>query len=87
MRNERTYGALVATILTLAGCAAEAPAALGTLEWDRVTLPSPVAEKIVRVDVREGQQVAAGAPLRADQLRSPPVVPTGGRTGAGDAAP
>lgn len=63
MRNERTYGALVATILTLAGCAAEAPAALGTLEWDRVTLPSPVAEKIVRVDVREGQQVAAGAPL------------------------
>jgi HlyD family secretion protein len=63
MRNELPRGALVAALLLLAGCADDAPAALGTLEWDRVTLPSPVAEKIVRIDVREGQQVAAGAPL------------------------
>ncbi len=63
MRNELPRGLLAAAILMLAGCAADAPEALGTLEWDRVTLPSPVAEKIVRVDVREGQQVAAGAPL------------------------
>ena len=63
MRNELQRGALAAAILAIAGCAADAPAALGTLEWDRVTLPSPVAEKIVRIDVREGQQVAAGAPL------------------------
>lgn len=63
MRNELQRGALAAAVLMLAGCAADAPEALGTLEWDRVTLPSPVAEKIVRVDVREGQQVAAGAPL------------------------
>nr|WP_298121072.1 HlyD family efflux transporter periplasmic adaptor subunit [uncultured Pseudoxanthomonas sp.] len=63
VRNELPRGLLAAAILMLAGCAADAPEALGTLEWDRVTLPSPVAEKIVRVDVREGQQVAAGAPL------------------------
>lgn len=63
MRNELLCAALAAAILTLASCDADTPAALGTLEWDRVTLPSPVAEKIVRVDVREGQQVAAGAPL------------------------
>lgn len=63
MRNELTGAAFAAALLLLAGCRAEAPQALGTLEWDRVTLPSPVAEKIVRVDVREGQQVAEGAPL------------------------
>ena len=39
------------------------PQALGTLEYDRVTLPAPVAERIVAIDVREGQQVAAGAKL------------------------
>ncbi|MBD9468596.1 HlyD family secretion protein [Pseudoxanthomonas sp. PXM01] len=63
MRNELTGAAFAAALLVLAGCKAEAPLALGTLEWDRVTLPSPVAEKIVRIDVREGEQVAEGAPL------------------------
>ena len=63
MRSEPRSVALAAAMLVLAACRADAPQALGTLEWDRVTLPAPVAEKIVRVDVREGQQVAAGAPL------------------------
>ncbi|MBD9479641.1 HlyD family efflux transporter periplasmic adaptor subunit [Pseudoxanthomonas sp. PXM02] len=63
MRNELPRATLAVALILLAGCKADAPLALGTLEWDRVTLPSPVAEKIVRVDVREGQQVAAGAPL------------------------
>ena len=63
MRNEVPRAALAAVVFVLAGCKADAPQALGTLEWDRVTLPSPVAEKIVRIDVREGQHVAAGAPL------------------------
>ncbi len=63
MRNELTCLAFASALLLLAGCKADAPQALGTLEWDRVTLPSPVAEKIVRIDVREGQQVAEGAPL------------------------
>lgn len=50
-------------VLSLAGCAEQAPQALGTLEWDRISLPAPVAEKIVAIDVREGEQVAAGARL------------------------
>ena len=49
--------------LLLAACAKPPPQALGTLEYDRVTLPAPVAERIVAIDVREGQKVAAGAKL------------------------
>lgn len=50
-------------LLALAGCSRQEPQVLGTLEWDRITLPAPVAEKIVAIDVREGQRVAAGARL------------------------
>lgn len=49
--------------LLLAACAKDAAQALGTLEYDRVALPAPVAERIVSIDVREGQQVDAGARL------------------------
>ena len=57
-----TQRLLLATIcaLALAGCHRETPQALGTLEYDRITLPSPAAERIVAVDVREGQHVQAG---------------------------
>ncbi|MFD0739438.1 HlyD family secretion protein [Lysobacter koreensis] len=58
------FAAMVMAIaLALAGCRAEPPQALGTLEWERITVPAPVAEKIVRIDAHEGQRVAAGAPL------------------------
>ena len=50
-------------VLALAGCNDESQQALGTLEWDRIALPAPAAEKIVRIDVREGQRVAAGTRL------------------------
>jgi HlyD family secretion protein len=50
-------------VLLLAACAKDTPQALGTLEYDRITLPAPVAERIVAIDVREGQQVEAGARL------------------------
>ena len=50
-------------VASLAACGEPPPQVLGTLEWDRITLPAPVAERIVRIDVREGQVVAAGAPL------------------------
>ncbi|WP_108470999.1 HlyD family secretion protein [Rhodanobacter thiooxydans] len=46
-----------------AGCSKQVPQALGTLEFDRITLPAPAAERIVTVDVREGEQVKVGQPL------------------------
>lgn len=51
---------LASALLALAACRDEAPRALGTLEWDRIVVPAPAAEKIVRIDVREGQRVKAG---------------------------
>ncbi|AEM50676.1 HlyD family secretion protein [Stenotrophomonas maltophilia] len=53
----------LAGIGLLAGCGQAPPAALGTLEWDRITVPAPAAEVIATVDVREGQQVKAGTVL------------------------
>jgi HlyD family secretion protein len=47
----------------LAACGHEPPLALGTLEYDRISLPAPVAERIVAIDVREGERVEAGARL------------------------
>jgi hypothetical protein len=54
---------IAACALALAACGEGPPKALGTLEYDRVTVPAPVAEKIVSIDVREGEQVAEGAVL------------------------
>lgn len=47
----------------LAGCAEPPPQALGTLEFDRITLPAPAAERIVAIHVREGQRVVPGQPV------------------------
>jgi HlyD family secretion protein len=55
--------AAAAMVVLVVACGKETPQALGTLEYDRVTLPAPVAERIVSIDVREGQQVAAGDTL------------------------
>jgi len=49
--------------LLLSGCGKDAPQALGTLEFDRVAVPAPVAERIVAIDVREGERVTAGQAL------------------------
>lgn len=54
---------LPVVLVLLAGCGRDEAAALGTLEWDRITVPAPAAETIASIQVREGQQVAAGAPL------------------------
>ena len=51
------------SVLALAACGGQAPRALGTLEFDRMTVPAPVAEKIVAIDVKEGQSVRAGQVL------------------------
>ena len=50
-------------VIGAAACTDTPPQALGTLEYDRITLPAPAAERIVAIDVREGQAVAAGQPL------------------------
>ena len=55
--------AFAALALGLAACNQERPQALGTLEYDRITLPAPAAERIVAIDVREGEQVKAGQTL------------------------
>ncbi|MBB1060321.1 HlyD family secretion protein [Marilutibacter spongiae] len=59
MRHRTLLACLLATA-TLAACGRDAPQALGTLERDRITLPAPAAERIVAIDVREGQVVRAG---------------------------
>jgi HlyD family secretion protein len=47
----------------LAACSKPTPQALGTLEYDRITLPAPAAERIVAIEVREGERVLAGQAL------------------------
>jgi HlyD family secretion protein len=55
--------ALASAVVILAGCGRNPPQALGTLEYDRITLPAPAAERIVAIDVREGERVRAGQRL------------------------
>lgn len=55
--------AMVAASFLLVACTKTPPQALGTLEFDRITVPAPAAERVVAIDVREGEQVAAGQPL------------------------
>jgi HlyD family secretion protein len=49
--------------LLLGACAEEPRQALGTLEYDRITLPAPAAERIVAIEVREGDTVTEGQTL------------------------
>lgn len=65
--------ALMLAALLLAGCAAApTPGLPGTLEWDRIAVPTESSETLLRLAVREGEQVEAGAllaeldPARAD---------------------
>ena len=51
---------LLGAVALLGACRDDTPQALGTLEYDRITLPAPAAERIVAIDVREGQRVKAG---------------------------
>ena len=75
MRSQRRLFAIAAFALvaSLSACRNDKPQALGTLEYDRITLPAPAAEKIVSIDVREGQRVKAGQSilrLELDRTRS-----------------
>ncbi|KGI78648.1 HlyD family secretion protein [Oleiagrimonas soli] len=55
-----TAVALAAITLLTAGCGRDTPRALGTLEYDRITLPAVASERLMRIDVREGQRVRKG---------------------------
>ncbi|MCQ3828552.1 biotin/lipoyl-binding protein [Microbulbifer elongatus] len=55
--------AVVSLLLLLAACGEQEEVALGTLEWDRIALPAPAAEKVVRIYVREGERVEPGQRL------------------------
>lgn len=58
----RTVAVSLITLL-LCACAKEPEHVLGTLERDRISLPAPVSERIAEINVREGEQVAAGTAL------------------------
>lgn len=58
-RSLRRAAALL-TVTLLAACQPQAPQVLGTVEFDRITLPAPAAEIIVKIDAREGQYVPKG---------------------------
>ena len=61
---------LFVLVALAAGCAPKPPQALGTLEYERVTLPAPAADRIVEIPVREGQAVKAGQTvLRLERTR------------------
>ncbi|WP_299596171.1 HlyD family secretion protein [uncultured Microbulbifer sp.] len=51
--------------LGLAACDTRVERTLGTLEWDRIALPAPAAERIVEIRVREGERVEKGQLLMA----------------------
>lgn len=52
--------AALCCVLVMAGCGPRDPQVLGTLEYDRITVPAPAAERIASIEVREGQRVRAG---------------------------
>lgn len=49
--------------LLLVACQPTPPDALGSLEYDRISVPAPAAERIDAIAVREGETVAAGKVL------------------------
>jgi len=57
------YRLALLLVCALAACGKAPPQALGTLEYDRIGMPAPAAERVVAIKVREGEQVAAGQPL------------------------
>ncbi|QSX78324.1 HlyD family secretion protein [Agrilutibacter solisilvae] len=70
MRSTPTILSGLLALLSAAGCSPPPPQALGTLEYERVTLPAPAAERIVEIAVREGQRVERGQTvLRLEAVR------------------
>ena len=62
-RGLRSGVPLLLPLMLLVGCSEPPAQALGSLEYDRITLPAPAAERIVAINVREGERVTAGQTL------------------------
>jgi len=63
MRGRTTKGVAgiaLCVLALLAGCERQPAQVLGTVEWDRITLPAPVSERIAAIAAHEGQVVAKG---------------------------
>jgi HlyD family secretion protein len=57
----RVIAAAALAACALAGCSGSGkPALLGTLEWDRISVPAEASERVLRLEVSEGAQVKAG---------------------------
>lgn len=71
MHGTNRLAGLALLVLVAGGCRREeAPAALGTLEWDRIELVAEASEPLVEVAVREGDRVEQGALVaRLDDAR------------------
>ncbi len=54
MKSCFRFFSLVLVSVVCASCQKETPAMLGTLEWDRITLPATASEPIVDIQVTEG---------------------------------
>ena len=62
--------AMLLVIPLLSACSDPPPQALGTLEYDRIALPSPAAERIVSIDVRDQSGKAQARTPRTEPLTS-----------------
>jgi len=62
---------LIVAVCLLAACGKKSePVVLGTLEWDRISLPAEASEPVLELDVAEGAMVKAGERLlRLDDRR------------------
>lgn len=66
--GKRPFAATI--LVVLVACRDQPMQALGTLEYDRITLPAPAAEPVAAVEVKEGERVEAGQLLlRLDDTR------------------
>jgi HlyD family secretion protein len=62
MRSVRPirFALVLAAGVLLSACGNKAPQALGTLEYDRINLPAPAAERIIAIQANDGARVRAG---------------------------
>ncbi|MGH8107179.1 MAG: HlyD family secretion protein [Arenimonas sp.] len=57
MTRQLKYPSLVFAFLVLTACKPESSAMLGTVEWDRITMPATASEPIVDMKVSEGAKL------------------------------